>query len=400
MIRVGNLDPGFQGEMRLYLIDLLFIYVNLCAFAVDFEMYNEKHHSSIELNPVDLLRPYLRRGLLKNSAKRVCDEQRKKIIVNVGFSGLGNRLLGLTSTALLAVLLDRSLFLTWMHTPSCGATFSELFVHYSDASSGVFYHSNDTEFVGGVIGKGDPNEAMLLNHTECRLRLDQTNNFNHFWFLQDPVLFQRLQNECDVIHIQTNQYYAPMLYILEPRLKYLYTTSPFEYFSKCLFRIRYDIAKRAKRDISKLKGKWLSIHSRGYYDSGKASMKALKCANRLLSIGLIDRIFFATDAEDLHALAVKSIPAHALFFYNKTLVPREILGNAKLEGQYIRSQMTDAIREWYVLGQADYCMSTTMESSTFSQTAISNGKCKFIPFALGEDCDKGGILHNMINSPS
>jgi hypothetical protein len=36
----------------------------------------------------------------------------------------------------------------------------------------------------------------------------------------------------------------------------------------------------------------------------------------------------------------------ALFFYNKTLVPREVLKDAKLEGQYIRGFMQEAIREW------------------------------------------------------
>ena len=52
-------------------------------------------------------------------------------------------------------------------------------------------------------------------------------------------------------------------------------------------------------------------------------------------------------------------------------------------------EMQMALVEWFIIGQADYCMSPTIEPSTFSKTSICRGNCKFIAVSKrGEDCTK------------
>lgn len=36
------------------------------------------------------------------------------------------------------------------------------------------------------------------------------------------------------------------------------------------------------------------------------------------------------------------------------------------------------MQEWYLLGHSDYCMSSTMEKSAFSQTSFSHGTCRYL----------------------
>merc|ERR1712065_41733 len=49
--------------------------------------------------------------------------------------------------------------------------------------------------------------------------------------------------------------------------------------------------------------------------------------------------------------------------------------------------MRNAILEWYILGEANYCLSPTDELSTFSKTAIARSFCKYIDFKEGRHCD-------------
>ena len=41
-------------------------------------------------------------------------------------------------------------------------------------------------------------------------------------------------------------------------------------------------------------------------------------------------------------------------------------------------EMEDAIIEWYLIGEADLCLSPTIGKSTFGQTSVVRGRCKFI----------------------
>ena len=71
------------------------------------------------------------------------------------------------------------------------------------------------------------------------------------------------------------------------------------------------------------------------------------------------------------------VPERYLIVTNKTLlVPAGL--SAEQEGTYMRHEMRDAMQEWYLLGHSDYCMSSTMEKSAFSQTSFSHGTCRYL----------------------
>ena len=116
-------------------------------------------------------------------------------------------------------------------------------------------------------------------------------------------------------------------------------------------------------------------------------MKAIKCANRLLKIGVVKKVFFATDAEDILEIAKKEISLSALVYSGKKMTPRFAFQDPDLEVKYLRGEMDDALKDWFVLGKADYCAAPTLDRSTFSQTALNNGNCKFIPYDLSEKCE-------------
>jgi len=229
---------------------------------------------------------------------------KKKIIVDVNTSGFGNRLLGIVSTALLAIHMDRALFLRWDNTEHCGAEFKDLFiVDDSMTAFDAFFPVNDSS-----------KNIVPTRELECSIKLTQYKKFLHFWFLRDSKLLKRLNDQCDVILVTTNQYYAPLLFDMGKRgyyLKHMFQNSPFKSLSSCLFRVRDEIRKEAEDILARLnsQGKWLSIHVRGYYEKGYGGYNkeydvsyAFKCANKLLQSGLINNVFFATENAELDQL--------------------------------------------------------------------------------------------------
>ena len=187
-------------------------------------------------------------------------KQKRKIILDVNKSGLGNRLLGLTSAAMLAVLLDRSLFLNWKNKPNCQAKFTDLFITDGNPQiHGAFFPVNTTEDIV-------PDAHEYLDHYECHIVLENRDNFDHFHLLYDHWLFAKLDKECDVIHIQTNQYFAPLLFTLGVRgrkLEKMFTSSPFNFFARCVYHLHQHIVSGANELLTKLEGSpWLSIHVR------------------------------------------------------------------------------------------------------------------------------------------
>lgn len=61
-------------------------------------------------------------------------EFKKRIIVDVSQSGLGNRLLSLTSAAVLAAALDSVLELKWHATETCGALYEGILLFLSKSN--------------------------------------------------------------------------------------------------------------------------------------------------------------------------------------------------------------------------------------------------------------------------
>ena len=48
--------------------------------------------------------------------------------------------------------------------------------------------------------------------------------------------------------------------------------------------------------------------------------------------------------------------------------------------------MQTAVLEWFMLGDADYCLSPSAEHSTFSKTAIARGNCVYLNYRSGDEC--------------
>jgi len=61
-----------------------------------------------------------------------------------------------------------------------------------------------------------------------------------------------------------------------------------------------------------------------------------------------------------------------------------------IEDNYLirtKSAMHTALAEWYIIGEATYCMSPSIEQSTFSKTAVARGDCKYISYHYKDKCD-------------
>ena len=51
-----------------------------------------------------------------------------------------------------------------------------------------------------------------------------------------------------------------------------------------------------------------------------------------------------------------------------------------------RKGMKSAVLDWYITGEADYCLSTSMDMSTYSKTAMTRGNCVMLMYDEGKDC--------------
>ena len=51
-----------------------------------------------------------------------------------------------------------------------------------------------------------------------------------------------------------------------------------------------------------------------------------------------------------------------------------------------------SIPDRYFIGEATYCMSTTIERSTFSATSIARGECKYLNYRDRDKCDPSKAL--------
>ena len=272
------------------------------------------------------------------------EQKVKKMIIDVDEGGLGNRLLGIASAALLAMATDRVLYVQWAQSMTMASSFSELFqVDDAMMSYGVFYPENRT--------MGDPNlhGCPPVTHKECKLDFSQRLKYTHFHTLMDKRLTTRLDEQCDVLYITTNQYFAPLLFenpVYGPKLLKLFPhRNPFPEISSCTFRTRQDIVDSVKPIMEQINGigqldhkPWISLHVRGLYDTGKGLLKSLECIDKMITLNLIKYVFFATESQELLNLVKSVVPAKFLITTNKTLlVPAGL--SAEQEGVFLRHEM-------------------------------------------------------------
>ena len=243
--------------------------------------------------------------------------------------------------------------------------------------------------------------SVYRNESVCRLRFSQHES-EHYLALYDPELFEMIDSQCQVMHIRANSYFAKHIWDWDKtmfrltskkssyfnqlksrlkRFKFLYT-NPFHDIMNVFYRPHEQIEKLTQEYMKNvLNGPYLAIHTRGFYDDGEGTEDILKCANQLLTSNNVSYIFFATESQQLRELARKFIPKVALKTFKKRYID-DMEANADTFGRYRAGlkDMQTAVVEWSIIGNGMFCMSPTVSVSTFSQTSIIAGKCKYIPF--------------------
>jgi hypothetical protein len=214
--------------------------------------------------------------------------------------------------------------------------------------------------------------------------LTERNSFVHFWALVDKEVYIKLDAECDVIKLKTNQLFIDVIEkslfssVLLPS-----ASRKFKYpFGQILNRVlQPNVALKHKLThlVKTTFGRpWLSIHSRGNLDpTGKLTQRAIECANHLLKSGEIYYVFFASESERLSGMVEDmTVPSRAYISIEKRFENASISSISDL--QYVEHGTT-ALEEWYFMGEATYCTTVTPKS-TFSTTAMMRTSCKYIPF--------------------
>ena len=234
-------------------------------------------------------------------------KKEKKIVLDVNMAGFGNKLLAIVSTGVLATLMNRIVELDWSVQRNYQSIFNTI---QQQPNMEIFRDANSSSSTNW--------ETVV---SECNLKFTPSNDFQHFWFLRHPQLFQKMDQVCDIIKITGNTYYAPFL--MDPsvfgdvgnKLRQIFTDNPMEIIGKCHLAALPNLQQQSTQIINDMRssgGKWLSIHARAYYDySGKASSKAFTCARKLLEIGAIKKVYFATESPKLRLSLVTSFTTRA-----------------------------------------------------------------------------------------
>lgn len=307
---------------------------------------------------------------------------KKKIVVDLGLSGLGNRMLALVSSALLAIAMDRQLEIEWPSNKLCGFGLKELFVPKDTSQFLPRPFIFETEFGKEYKHMGS---GMLIT---CTTRLDQF-DYDALYFVKDKQLFDRLNNRCDLIYIKTNLYFVSALYdqnlMGEPAmlLKSQFP-HPFKDIASIIYKATPDVTSMGDNFIKdKLQGKkWLSFHGRQFADGGKEYMDTFVCISKLLQEGQIDAVFVTAESSKLTDLAYETIPdKDKIFSMERNNVHKPpTLPDART------AEMQVAMLQWYMMYKAPYCITNTVKASTFALTAMVSGDCQFLMLEPGGVC--------------
>jgi hypothetical protein len=119
-------------------------------------------------------------------------------------------------------------------------------------------------------------------------------------------------------------------------------------------------------------------------------ISTFNCVNKLIAEKTAMLVFFAADTLFLRELAFKLMADKNAFY--EVHHSEDIISSKKgkqADTFEIRSKkgMEFATLEWFLIGEADYCLSPTIGTSTFSKTAISRGNCKYVSFHASDHCD-------------
>ena len=330
-------------------------------------------------------------------ASDLCERTWKRLVIDVGESGLGNRMLAIVSALQLSMKMNRLLELKWEINRGCNAEYLELFQELPTLQMVPGRRAWAPFHIGGSRVQ----TQVLVNETLCKLSFERSFedrmdgklvHYHHMNILKSKDTFTRVNLGCDVVELRSNEYFDHL--VMGSNI----FDAPFRDAAMILFKPQFDIQKQAdeivrsiqKEDNGK-KAVWLSIHARQLFTQGGDLEKSFECANKLLNEGEIQKVFFATDSELLLRDAGKFInDKDALVTVHNV---KRLSNGEYIEGGHdnfkLRNEkgMRNAILEWYILGEANYCLSPTDELSTFSKTAIARSFCKYIDFKEGRHCD-------------
>ena len=164
---------------------------------------------------------------------------------------------------MLAAVMNRVLIIKWDKNHFLGVGFDDLFSDFHPPSNLVpvlFYDRNLTYHVRTRVVK------------VCSLTINQ-NNYEEMAFLFNVKLFARMDNECNVIRIVSNQFFGPATlsrnfagsHNKKFRSAFQY---PFRKFVSLTLKPKQPILIEAQKIIEQFNGlPWLSIHERGTYQN-------------------------------------------------------------------------------------------------------------------------------------
>ena len=132
-------------------------------------------------------------------------------------NGIGNRLLAVVSTVMFAVMSDRVLELNWKVTKDCGHSYHQLFHPMKEPHT-------LRAFIPDIHQTARLPNVVTRNETKCELDLERQ-DLTHFYFFKDLKLFDRLNNECHVVFMRYNHYFANLLGELTREYVYIHVCS-------------------------------------------------------------------------------------------------------------------------------------------------------------------------------
>jgi hypothetical protein len=211
----------------------------------------------------------------KQKETRDSCKPKKKIIVDVGQSGLGNRIFSVVSAALLATQMDRVLDVRWRVSSGCGESYNNLFTipGGKDLKRSITYKP----FI--YWGENNLYNTAELNDQVCQVHFDQfidfyrptDKPFQQLNLITDDDLLIRANDECDTIYLESNVYYGHLLTHKPYRDGNIHDSFPnaFQDLSNYLFTPSKTIMTQATSIIKKTKGlPWMSIQAREKFTGG------------------------------------------------------------------------------------------------------------------------------------
>lgn len=308
---------------------------------------------------------------------------KKRIVLDLKNTILGHRLLTLASTALLAVLMDRTLEIDWDVNPKiCPYAYTDLFTPLkSDGSlktDGTPSRPGMTYTAFDYAPRHFARTGSGLVNT-CQVRLDQW-NFDMFYLLKDRQLYDRMNWNCDIIYLKSNQFFSSLL--LDENvfgeeaqdLKFQYA-QPFSDFSKVVFVPRFGVNTAVNAFIGKRFAgmKWLSFYAKGFIEGSRDTTDAFACLNKLLDSNDIGAVFFTAENSRNIDLAYKLIKQKS-----KIVTIEKDMQNI-LTKDPRRKDMETILAQWMMIGKADYCMANSVRSTIFPMTGFVAGTCLYVP---------------------